>query len=63
MMVYLRSTNQMKLKLRIDLMNVVKWWLDATFANHKDAKGQTGDTMSMGRGFIVIMSKNQKTNT
>ena len=45
----------MKLTLRIDSMNVVKWWVDALFSAHKDAKGQTSATMLMGLGSIISM--------
>ena len=53
----------MKLTLRIDSMNVVKWWVDALFSAHKDAKGQTGATMSMGQGSIIRMSKKKNIST
>ena len=37
--------------------------MDASLAAHKDAKGQTGATMLMRRGYIISMSKNLKINT
>ena len=50
-LVYLRSTIQMRLMLRIDLMNVFKWKVDASFAAHKDVKVKNGANVSNGVGF------------
>jgi hypothetical protein len=33
---YIRSTIYMPLILRADGLNIVKWWVDASFATHKD---------------------------
>ena len=47
-------------------MNVLKWWVDASYAAHDDMRGQTGGTMSMGkdgRGSIISISNKQKLNT
>ena len=47
-------------------MNVLKWWVDASYAAHDDMRGHTGGTMAMGkygRGLIISISKKQKLNT
>ena len=60
---YVKGTINMKLILRADSLNVVKWWVDASFATHRDYRGHTGATMSLGRGSVIGASKKQKINT
>jgi hypothetical protein len=59
----IRSTIYMPLILRADRLNIVKWWVDASFATHKDCWGHTGATMYLGRGSVIGISKKQKINT
>jgi hypothetical protein len=49
--------------LRADRLNIIKWWVDASFATHDDCRGHTGATMSLGKGSIIGMLKKQKSNT
>ena len=52
--------------LRADEVNVLKWWVDASYAAHEDMRGHTGGTMSMGKDgriSITSISKKQKINT
>ena len=54
------------LTLRAERVNILKWWVDASYDIHHDMRGETGVTMSMGkngRGYIISMSKKQKLNT
>ena len=47
-------------------VNMIKWWVGASYADHDDMRGHTGGTMSMGvtgRGLIISISKKQKLNT
>jgi hypothetical protein len=60
---YIRCTIQMPLILRADSLDVIKWWVDASFATHDSCRGQTGATISLGRGSIIGMSKKQKIST
>jgi hypothetical protein len=60
---YIRGTIYMPLILKADSLNIVKWWVDASYATHSDCKGHTGATMSMGTGSITGISKKQKINT
>jgi hypothetical protein len=60
---YIRGTIYMPLILKADCLNIVKWWVDASYATHGDCKGHTGATMSMGTGSITVISKKQKINT
>ena len=63
MMKYMEQTVNDVLTLSAKNLNVVKWWVDGSYAVHKDAKSQTGATMSMGSGAIYSSSQKQKINT
>ena len=63
---YLKIKIKLPLTLRSDRVNVPKWWLDASYADHDDMWGHAGGTMPMGkdgRGLIISISKKQKLNT
>jgi hypothetical protein len=62
-MKYLRATTNMPLLLEADNINVMKWWVDASFAIHPDMKSHTGGVMSLGRGAVHGTSTRQKINT
>ena len=62
-MQYLRNTADMPLILRSDGTNIVKWWVDVSYAVHPDMGSQTGGTMSLGKGAITSTSIKQKMNT
>jgi Reverse transcriptase (RNA-dependent DNA polymerase) len=62
-MKYLRGTATMPLVLEAENMNVMKWWVDASFAVHPDMKSHTGGVMSLGRGAVHGTSTRQKINT
>ena len=49
--------------LQADKTKIVKWYLDAAFAVHKDFKSHTGGNMTLGKGAIQSISVKQKTNT
>ena len=60
---YLRGTPDQILTLEAASMNIVKWWVDASFAVHPDMRSHTGSIMSMGKGAIYASSTRQKINT
>ena len=63
---YLKRTIRLPLILQSDRINVLKWWVDASYAAHDDMWGHTGGTMSAGKdgsGSIISISKKQKLNT
>ena len=62
-MKYLLSTSKLILGLQADNMNIIKWWIDASFAVHFDMKNHTGGTMLLGTGDIYSSSSKQKLNT
>ena len=63
LMKYIKQTADDKLTLRADSCNVIKWYVDASFAVHPDFKSHTGAVMTMGSGAIQSMSRKQKLNT
>jgi hypothetical protein len=49
---YLRGTKKVALTLEADDLQVIKWWIDASFAVHKDMRRHTGGRMSLGKGSV-----------
>ena len=60
---YIKNTKDLDLMLEANMMSVVHWWVDASFAVHKDFKSHTGATMMLGKGCPISMSSKQKINT
>ena len=52
----------MKLKLSVENMGMVQWWVDASYNVHEDCRGQTGAMMGLGKGAVVSKSMKQKLN-
>ncbi len=63
LMAYLRGTKNLILTLEADDMKIMKWYIDASYAVHKDMKGHTGGGMTMGKGSVYNRSTKQKINT
>ena len=63
-MKYLRSTIHMPLTLEADYMQIIKWWIDVSFAVHSDdMKNHNGGAMTLGKGMIYATSTRQKINS
>jgi hypothetical protein len=62
-MKYLCGTATMPLLLEADNMNVMKWWVDASFAIHPDMKSHTGGVLLLGRGAVHGTLTRQEINT
>ena len=60
MLEYLKGTSQLYLKLKADNPQVVKLYVDASFAVHPDYRSHTGAVMTLGEGSIIAMSKKAK---
>jgi hypothetical protein len=60
---YLRGTLYMPLTLEANDINIIKWYVDASFAVHPDMKSHTGGSMTLGKGVIYGTSTRQKINT
>ena len=52
----------MSLILRVDKLNIVKWWVDASYKMHMNFWIHTGATIYLGWGSINSMSKRQQIN-
>ena len=44
---YFKRTIKLPLILQFDSMNVLKWWVDASYAAHDDMRGHTRGKISM----------------
>ena len=62
MMQYLKGTADLVLTLSADGTNILKWYVDASYAIHPDMKGHTGGYLTMGEGGIINKSQKQKLN-
>ena len=60
---YVKRTWQDVLTLCADLLHVIKWFVNASFAVHPDFKSHTGSVMTMGEGAIQGKLSKQKLNT
>ena len=52
----------MPLTPRVDVLSVIKWWVDASFAAHPYCKGHTGAMVFMGSGLIMDILWKKKIN-
>ena len=59
---YLNGTKHMKLKLTVENLSLIKWWIDASYNVHWDARGHNGAMMTMGKSAIISNSNKQKLN-
>jgi hypothetical protein len=60
---YLNGTLDDILVIGADDIGIMKTWVDASYAVHKDMKSHTGGVVSFGRGAIMSKSSKQKLNT
>ena len=47
---YLKGPKHMKLKLSVDTLNMIQWWVDASYGTQWDSKGYTGTIMTRKKG-------------
>ena len=62
MLKYLDGTKHMKLKLTVENLSIIKWWIDSSYNVHWDARGHNGAMMTMRKGAIISNSNKQKLN-
>jgi len=60
---YLNATKEKCLTLSVENLNVIKWYVDASFAVHPNFKSHTRAVITMGEGSIINVSRKQKLNT
>ena len=63
LMRYLNGTRQKVLRIKANSINIIKWYVDASFAVHADFRSQSGAVMTMGEGSVQNISRKQKINT
>jgi uracil-DNA glycosylase len=59
---FLNGTREENLTLRADELQVVKWYVEASFAVHPDVKSHTGTVMTLGKGAMQSIARKQKMN-
>ncbi len=60
---YLNGTRLLHLKLSVDSLSSIKWYIDGSHQIHDDCRGHTGSIMTLGHGAISSTSRKQKLNT
>ena len=53
----------MPLTLEAQDLQIIKWWVDASYAPHADMRSHTGASMTIGKGAPITVSSKQKINT
>lgn len=62
-MKYLRKTLYMTLTLEIDDIQIIKWFVDASYGAHADFRSHTGGCLALGKGTPISVSHKQKLNS
>jgi hypothetical protein len=57
---YLQATRNDIAKMSTDNTQTIKWYIDSSFAVHKDMKSYNGAIMTHGKGAIISDSTKQK---
>ena len=63
LMQYIRVTRKLSLTLTVNGSEILKWWVGALFAVHINMRVYSGGGLSLGRGFPIVISTEQKLNT
>ena len=63
MLKYLNGTKYLKLRLTVDSLAVLKWYVDGSHNVHWDCKGHGGAMFSVGQGATLSYSRKLKLNT
>ena len=60
---YIRGSKDLGLTLQAGNDGTVQWYVDASFAVHRDMKSHTGVAMTLGKGCPICVSTRQRINT
>ena len=60
---YLKNTKDKVSSMSADDTQTIKWYVDSSFAVHKDMRSHTGAIMTLGQGAIISDSTKQKVNS
>ncbi len=63
MLKYLNGTRYIKLKLSVDNLGILKWYVDRSHNVHWDCKGHGGAVLKLGKGATNSYSRKVKLNT
>jgi hypothetical protein len=63
MLKYLNGMRYLKLKLSVDSLGILKWYVDGSHNVHWDCKGHRGAVLKLGKGAITSYSRKVKLNT
>ena len=63
MLKYLNGTKYLQLKLSVDNLGMLKWYVDGSHNIHWDCKGHGGAVFKMGKGATTSYSRKVKLNT
>jgi hypothetical protein len=63
MLKYLNGTKYLKLRLSVDVLGLLKWFVDASHNTHWDCRGHGGAMFTMGRGAATSYSRKLKLNS
>ena len=59
-MMFLKGKLYMKRHMIANLLSIIEWWVDVSYAVHWDYKGHTGAVMLMGIGAIMSVAQNRR---
>jgi hypothetical protein len=59
---YLKATKNKIVRMSADNSQTIKWFVNSSFAVHKDMRSRTGAIMTLGTGAIVLDSTKQRVN-
>jgi hypothetical protein len=60
---YLNGTKYLKLKISVEDLGILKWYVDGSHNTHWDCKGHGGAMFTMGKGATSSYSRKVKLNT
>jgi hypothetical protein len=60
---YLNGTRYLKMRLNVDNLGMLKWYMDGSHNVHRDSKGHGGAVFTVGKGAISSYSRKMKMNT
>ncbi len=60
---YLNGTNYLKLKLRVDDLGLLRWYVDGAHNVQEDCRDHAGAMFSIGKGAAMSYSRKMKMNT
>jgi len=60
---YLNGTRYLKLRLTVESMGMLKWYVDGLHNVHWDCKGHGGTVFTLGKGATSSYSRKVKSNT